>query len=622
MDSDFWHLELTSVYVTPEMVKNASRMILDPQDIAEFIMNNSNTGNMNVMLHVIANELAGLPRNFDVPFPWLINILFLSRAFMVHFVSVKQNLKVLFEVKNGENICRELTIALVSVLADVDLNPVTADLHLEIIKLLIVLCSSQMFGNGDFAPFIDFVLELDRDKLMRLSNRLLNVFIQRVPDNQSIFQEESKRSGLLSGMFSSILNLFAFPFQIYNYLFQQKTESLSLSDHALQLLLILAHQKFSKGSNEFQSIISSLEDENFDSPKNDNTPLVSFSRLFDALVNCLPDSKATLAICMLFRFNKLFKEYMFVKSDLSSLISPMLCKLYQEAETISTETYVILIILLILSEDPEFSRFIHTRLQIESVPWTKDVLIKDISLGSLLMFVILKLAQYNLSKRKDPYIHSNSLAILCNISIHGKNLHFQTAQKIVQLLSSLQRRFSGNERKKSDADIEEKTPENKDNSEELGTFGELVRLLLEVLNSCLSDQNLIGNEELVYCLLVDSKSYQGFENHEHFWDLAGNLVLILSYFRDCIEKAALPEVSVDSIKQVITKSARFYDHPESQTLHEVTLSRFNFEELPDSEEFFLAQIWENCVSESGISWPNTLITLFKPNSAKSSLESV
>jgi hypothetical protein len=86
--SDFWHLDLTAVYITTEQLKSdALQELLDPEDALKFIKNNVKTHNLNSLLHVIALELSKLPRDFDVPFPWLVNLIFLGRIFLSHFVS-------------------------------------------------------------------------------------------------------------------------------------------------------------------------------------------------------------------------------------------------------------------------------------------------------------------------------------------------------------------------------------------------------------------------------------------------------------------------------------------------------------------------------------------------------
>lgn len=58
---------------------------------------------------------------------------------------------------------------------------------------------------------------------------------------------------------------------------------------------------------------------------------------------------------------------------------------------------MLLIVILILSQDRSFAANVH-KMTLPSVPWYKERLLHNTSLGSLLVLILLRTAQYNLNK--------------------------------------------------------------------------------------------------------------------------------------------------------------------------------------------------------------------------------
>ena len=54
--------------------------------------------------------------------------------------------------------------------------------------------------------------------------------------------------------------------------------------------------------------------------------------------------------------------------------------------------------------------------------------------------VLLRTAHYNLSKLKDVYLHTNTLAALANLAPYMSNLSSHAAQRLVSLFDMLARR--------------------------------------------------------------------------------------------------------------------------------------------------------------------------------------
>lgn len=70
-----------------------------------------------------------------------------------------------------------------------------------------------------------------------------------------------------------------------------------------------------------------------------------------------------------------------VCSDLEALLLPLLSILYNASGRTPSQMYMLLIIILILSQDAAFARNIHT-IALVSVPWYKDRLLHNTTLGT------------------------------------------------------------------------------------------------------------------------------------------------------------------------------------------------------------------------------------------------
>lgn len=60
--------------------------------------------------------------------------------------------------------------------------------------------------------------------------------------------------------------------------------------------------------------------------------------------------------------------------------------------------------------------------------------------GSLLVVLLLRTAHHNLSKLKDVYLHTNTLAALANLAPHMSNLSSHAAQRLISFFDMLSKR--------------------------------------------------------------------------------------------------------------------------------------------------------------------------------------
>lgn len=71
--------------------------------------------------------------------------------------------------------------------------------------------------------------------------------------------------------------------------------------------------------------------------------------------------------------------------------------------------------------------------------------------------------------------------------------------------------------------------------QDLAVLEEVIRMVLEIINSCLS-ANLHHNPNLVYTLLYQKDSFAMFRTHPTFQDIISNIDTVLAYFSGKLEQ--------------------------------------------------------------------------------------
>ncbi|CAF1506004.1 unnamed protein product, partial [Rotaria sordida] len=68
--------------------------------------------------------------------------------------------------------------------------------------------------------------------------------------------------------------------------------------------------------------------------------------------------------------------------------------------------------------------------------------LNEISLGGLLVAVVLRTIQFNMTRMRAKYLHTNCFAALANMSSQFQNLHTYVSQRIVSLFNLLARKHT------------------------------------------------------------------------------------------------------------------------------------------------------------------------------------
>ncbi|THD26950.1 hypothetical protein D915_002251 [Fasciola hepatica] len=335
-----------------------------------------------------------------------------------------------------------------------------------------------------------------------------------------------------------------------------------------------------------------------ENPELDAFP-VDFTALRDIAAQTMHQDSSTLLLYLLVHRNTHFQEFLLQNQNYEKLLLPLLNVLYRSPADSTHLVYMALIIILILTENEKFGQEIHTSV-INWVDWSPSRRLTSISRGSLIILVLIRTIRYHLNQLKDKYLHVNILAALANLSAKVKNLHPHVSDSFLCLLQLLTKRYNRTveqlqnlSAKSTDAIDDEvsvdapvdkanttapttntvastnASDENEKNSteesviQELSLLEEVIRMILEILNSILTHV-LLDNSNLIYSLL-----------HQ----------------RECL---------------VALRS-----HPSFQKFPDL---KFKYVEEESPDDFFIPYVWSVVLRQSGIAFRADRLRLFSPES--------
>uniref|UniRef100_A0A2I2Z549 Dymeclin n=1 Tax=Gorilla gorilla gorilla TaxID=9595 RepID=A0A2I2Z549_GORGO len=301
-----------------------------------------------------------------------------------------------------------------------------------------------------------------------------------------------------------------------------------------------------------------------------------------------------------------------IMSFKNTQVLPILEILYHVEERNSHHVYMALIILLILTEDDGFNRSIHEVI-LKNITWYSERVLTEISLGSLLILVVIRTIQYNMTRTRDKYLHTNCLAALANMSAQFRSLHQYAAQRIISLFSLLS--------KKHNKVLEQATQSLRgslssndvplpDYAQDLNVIEEVIRMMLEIINSCLTN-SLHHNPNLVYALLYKRDLFEQFRTHPSFQDIMQNIDLVISFFSSRLLQAGA-ELSVERVLEIIKQGVVALPKDRLKKFPEL---KFKYVEEEQPEEFFIPYVWSLVYNSAvGLYWNPQDIQLFTMDS--------
>ncbi|XP_057234422.1 dymeclin isoform X3 [Malurus melanocephalus] len=478
---------------------------------------------------------------------------------------------------------------------------ITYSISLEAVTTLIVFLSCQLFHKEILRESIIHKYLMHGRCLAytsRLVKTLLYNFIRQErspPPGTHVFQQQTDGGGLLYGIASGVATGLWTVFTlggVGSKASAQLEQCSPLASQSLLLLLVLANLTDTPDTpNPYRQAIMSFkntQDNTAFSSSNPHAFQINFNSLYTALCEQQKSDQATLLLYMLLHQNSNVRTYVLARTDIENLVLPILEILYHVEERNSHHVYMALIILLILTEDDGFNRSIHEVI-LKNITWYAERVLTEISLGSLLILVVIRTIQYNMTRTRDKYLHTNCLAALANMSAQFRSLHQYAAQRIISLFSLLS--------KKHNKVLEQATQSLRgslgsndsplpDYAQDLNVIEEVIRMMLEIINSCLAN-SLHHNPNLVYALLYKRDLFEQFRTHPSFQDIMQNIDLVISFFSSRLEQAGA-ELSVERVLEIIKQGAVALPKDRLRKFPEL---KFKYVEEEQPEEFFIPYVW-------------------------------
>ncbi|CAG0881772.1 unnamed protein product [Cyprideis torosa] len=581
------------------------------------------------------------------------NALFILRCCIKYFIETcadESDVVHLFQPRHepGQehgNLLDAFLCALFEIIVDVPLTDTTYGLHWEVLDTLIICLSVQMYNelNSVIASPIHrhFLTGKCVIHAGLLVKTLTSYFINRPPCPVSISGESVGSGSLVLGLASGLWSALTLGYGSSTNSPSRPSATCPLdlasplASRSLLLILVLSNQwtKLNNVTNPYRDALFSFDNSKqlSDGPSPSTHAVVTFradfSALWDSLCTFLPrDDRVTLFLYLLLHRNPNVRTFILSRSDVEALVLPLLETLY-ESNSPAEDTkdgkqapvppsshliYMSLIVLLILSEDDLFNRSIH-RIQISKVAWYKERSLPSISLGGLTILVLVRSIQANMTRTRDRYLHTNCLAALANMSNAFSALHPYVCQRLVSLFAVLARRYF----RLSDS-IRRHALQGEETLQDLSVLEEVLRMLLELLNSALDNQ-LPAIPDLLYSMLYKREVFEPFKTLAPFQDIACNIDLVLSFFAMKIESStAGTDAGVSEVRQIIQQTST-HQWPK-HLLKKFPELKFKYVEEENPEDFFVPYVWTQVFEASGIYWNAANITLF--GQANSSVEVV
>ncbi|XP_027626071.1 dymeclin isoform X2 [Tupaia chinensis] len=692
----FWNQLLSFSFPAPS--SSTDLKLLEEATISvckSLVENNPRTGNLGALIKVFLSRTKELKLSAECQnhiFIWQTNnALFIICCLLKVFICEMSEEELLahftYEEKSpgsycsdSEDLLEELLCCLIQLITDIPLLDITYEISVEAITTLVVFLSCQLFHKEVLRQSISHKYLMQGPCLpytSKLVKTLLYNFIRQEkppPPGAQAFPQQSEGGGLLYGLASGVATGLWTVFTLGGVGSKASASpelSSPLANQSLLLLLVLANLTDAPDvPNPYRQAIMSFKNTQDSSPFPSSIPhafQINFNSLYTALCEQQTSDQATLLLYTLLHQNSNIRTYMLARTDMENLVLPILEILYHVEERNSHHVYMALIILLILTEDDGFNRSIHEVI-LKNITWYSERVLTEISLGSLLILVVIRTIQYNMTRTRDKYLHTNCLAALANMSAQFRSLHQYAAQRIISYTcrhlrryvyvldklyfphshcSTLQRCFStlsdnGEEllsltcshilrsyasslfsllSKKHNKVLEQATQSLRgslssndvplpDYAQDLNVIEEVIRMMLEIINSCLTN-SLHHNPNLVYALLYKRDLFEQFRTHPSFQDIMQNIDLVITFFSSRLLQAGA-ELSVERVLEIIKQGVVALPKDRLKKFPEL---KFKYVEEEQPEEFFIPYVWSLVYnSAAGLYWNPQDIQLFTMDS--------
>ncbi|OAF71315.1 Dymeclin [Intoshia linei] len=543
--------------------------------IKEFLINCSATNNFNFLVksfNSIAKIIFTYPSNEnDILMMNYSTSLFIIRYIFKHCFSQLNDQIILETVE--QNTLELFFKSIIKVVMNVELRSATYRVIYESISILLSIMSLANHKH----------LNSDR-KLLKMiysenciSNLYSSLFVKTLMD---IFMKQiTSPFDIFDGHQSMVSKVFSTLGSIISYVTFKNTknpfysQSCIIQHTSLHLLLTLCNTLTLK--NPFKRVLNACySGQPTVSVKKSFT--TNFDEFIKTIVNLSYTQSSKIILRNLISTNESFVSY-FCKNQIQSLmvlINTYLHQLYVDVNCTSKETYLILTILLIFSQDDDFSKYCFQSNNYDS-SWYKEYNLGNANTGSFLITVIIRLLQTNLDKNRDLYYHSNCLAIVSNLSRHCVNICPLTSQKLVDLLEIITKNCY----------LPNETENNVDKTIETSALQDTIKSLLEIINHILFNHFLM-NSNLIYAV-IQRVSLFTLLNGKSIYIIMENIDKIIAYFFNKIDN--IEELSYEDILAQIQFQMNSFD---TSILMKYPDAKLCYVKRTATETYFLSYIWE------------------------------
>lgn len=638
----FWNQLISFTFISP--INSGDSKLLEEAVIPlakTLIVNNPRTGNFGALVKVFLSRTKELKISTecqDQLFIWQAhNALFMIRCLLKVFIREmsEEELHLQFSYQEratnstgdggGEDLLEELMSNLVHLIVEVPLLDITYSILFEAVTSLLVLFSYQLFHKDILRSGIIYQ-HITTGRCLSLTSRLVKTLLYNFirqekcpPPATHVFQPTEEGGGMLyglvSGVASGLWSVFTLGGSGSKAGVDQEPNPLPLSNQSLLLLLVLANltDRPDQPNPYRQAVIGfrNTQDTSSLATEQPHAFQINFNSLYTALCEQQHSDQATLLLYTLLHQNANMRTYMLSRTDTDNLVMPILEILYNVEHRNSHHVYMALIILLILTEDDGFNRSVH-EVVLKNISWYTERTLTEISLGSLLILVVIRTIQFNMTRTRDKYLHTNCLAALANMSAQFRCLHQYAAQRIISLFALLSKKHN-KVLEQATQSLRGRLGDNTalpDYAQDLSVIEEVIRMMLEIINSCLAN-SLHHNPNLVYALLYQRELFQQFRMHPSFQDIMSNLDTVIGFFNQRLE-AAGSDLSVERVQEVIMKGAQALPKDRLKKFPEL---KFKYVEEDQPEDFFIPYVWSLVFNSGvGLSWSPQGVELFSMDS--------
>ncbi|XP_074661228.1 dymeclin-like [Tubulanus polymorphus] len=662
----FWNQLLSFQFQPPNDVSDMRLLEESTMGICKnFAINNCRTGNFGSLVRVFlrrAAELKASAQTEDNVFVWqTYNALFIIRNICKYFIENLSEEVILdeFETRpsqlaapasntsanadgagsvklvadsaegDEETLADEFMSCLIELLVDVPVVGFTYSLHLESLNTLFVLLSLQMFTTQPActSTLYRFIMQ---GKCSIHACLLMKTLLQNYIKQEKCPEQLSKPGGS-SMLYNATVAVASGLWTVVTLGLAKGQEAPSeetpaadaplLANQSLLLMLILTNHCTSGQSvhNPYRQALFSFTNSQEQDSQTSSDPTeavatfkIDYSQLYDAMCQTLKDDQTTLLLYTLLHRNAHVKAFILSRTNVDQLVMPVLKILYHAQEKNSHHIYMALIIILVLSEDEVFNKSIH-EMRLKNITWFKERQITEITLGGLLILVVIRTIQFNMTRMRDKYLHTNCLAALANMSSQFKALHPYVSQRLISLFSQLCKKHTKLIEQIQHAASQEtrsvesgsETDLEQEHLQDLSVLEEVIRMVLEIVNSCLTHA-LHHNPNLVYTLLYKRELFAYFRTHPTFQDIIQNIDTVLAYFSSRLEQTD-SNLSVEQVRDVIEQGIRQFSKTKLKKFPEL---KFKYVEEESPEEFFIPYVWSLVYHSSHLYFNSSRIQLF------------